>query len=69
MFRYTVDYWDEINQISAIQHGLIDEEYYNIAARELSDYYGEDKISSMRLEPLEGLLTDEDIWELMNEGE
>ena len=63
MFKYQVCYWDEVDEATKTEHGLIAAEFYSEAAEKIVAYYGKANIVSMYLEEWEGMLTTDEILE------
>lgn len=73
MYHFTVEFWDELLQDVKIETGLAGKSSkYSEAAAEVSSYYGEDNIVSMKLYGVESVLNKEEIIEMLEssgEGE
>ena len=61
MYKYTVYFWDNINDKPNTEEGLTSGENYEVAVHKISDYYGDKNILNIELEVMEDPLVEEDI--------
>lgn len=63
MFRYEVEFWDEIDNIERKESGFVAAKRYGAAANKLVDYYGKDNISSITISEMLNPICDEEMLE------
>ena len=61
MYKYRVEFWDEVEGIVTYENGVTDGGSYSEAADHISDYYGVENLMSMKLEELDTILLDDDL--------
>lgn len=63
MFKYQADFWDEVDQVSKTEQGLIAAADYGEAAEKVVTYYGKSNIVSIYLEEWDDVLTEDEVLE------
>lgn len=63
MFRYNVEFWDEMDNKVNKEKGIIGAETYGSAADKLVEYYGADNIFTIELSEIESVMADVDLRE------
>lgn len=61
MYRFEVNYWDELSHEPATDKGIVAAEDYGHAANRLVEYYGSENIVDIKLCELNDILLDEDV--------
>lgn len=69
MFRYEINFWDEFIQKSSFEKGFVCANSYGDAANKIIEFYGKDNVEDIKLCELENILTDDEIFEEMNNEE
>lgn len=67
IYRFQMNYYDEINDDMSSDTGLIAAADWGDAANRVVKYYGNDNVSSFRLEELDDVLLDEDLLDVIGE--
>ena len=60
MYRYNVEFFDEIESKVTKERGLVGAETFGTAADKLVEYYGKDNIFEMNLEEIEAIMPEEE---------
>ena len=68
MFRYEVEFWDEIDKIERKESGFIAAKRYGAAANKVVDYYGKNNVSSITLSEMLNPICDEEMREVVKEN-
>lgn len=68
MYRYTVNFWDELKNEPATDSGLVGGSTYGEAANRVVDYYGQKNVVDITLYEVESVLCDDELAD-MNVGE
>ena len=66
IFRYEVEYWDEIEEKESSEKGIACGETYGKVTDSIVDYYGKDNIFSVKVFELDNCICDEEIQNLLN---
>lgn len=66
MFYYEVEYWDDIDGKQAAEKGIADAKTYGEAANQVSEFYGKDNVSSVKISELESILTWDELTHLLS---
>lgn len=61
MYRFEVNYWDELSHEPTTDKGIVAAKSYGKAAMHLVEYYGNENIIDLKLCELEDILLDEDV--------
>ena len=68
MYRYTVNFWDELRNETATDSGLVAGSTYGEAANRVVDYYGQKNVVDIALYETEFVLCNDELAD-MNAGE
>lgn len=68
MFRYKVNYFDEIDKIVATESGILVAKTYGEAADRLVELYGKENVNVIGLYELDNWLTDEQLKDELEDG-
>ena len=63
MYKFQVNYWDEDDQKSKDEQGLVSAKNYGAAAEQVVQYYGAANVSSVYLEEWDDILIEDEVLE------
>lgn len=69
MYYYVVEYWDNLDQESRTDSGVISAENYSAAANEVEEYYGSEYVVELKLSKLEEILSEDELIDMFESKE
>lgn len=69
MYYYVVEYWDNLDQESRIDSGVISAENYSAAADKVEEYYGSEGVVELKLSKLEEILSEDELMDMFENKE
>jgi len=69
MYYYVVEYWDNLDQESRTDSGVISTENYSAAADKVEEYYGSENIVELKLSKLEEILSEDELMDMFESKE
>lgn len=64
MYYYVVEYWDNFDQESRTDSGVISAENYSAAASKVEEYYGSEYVVELKLSKLEEILSEDELMDM-----
>ena len=69
MYYYVVEYWDDLDQESRTDSGVISAENYSAAANKVEEYYDSGYIVELKLSRLEEILSEDELMDMFEAEE
>ena len=69
MYYYVVEYWDNLDQESRTDSGVVSAENYSTAADKVEEYYGSDDVVELKLSKLEEILSEDELMDMFESKE
>lgn len=69
MYYYVVEYWDNLDQESRTDSGVLSAENYSAAADKVEEYYGSGYIVELKLSSLEEILSEDELMDMFESKE
>lgn len=69
MYYYVIEYWDNLDQESRTDSGVISAENYSAAAGKVEEYYGSENIDELKLSKLEEILSEDELMDMFESKE
>lgn len=70
MYYYVVEYWDNLDQESRTDSGVISAENYSAAAGKVEEYYGSENVVELKLSELvEKILPEDELMDIFESKE
>lgn len=69
MYYYVVEYWDNLDQESRIDSGVISAENYSAAANKVEEYYGSENVVELKFSKLEEILSEDELMDIFENKE
>lgn len=69
MYYYVVEYWDNLDQESRTDSGVLSAENYSAAADKVEEYYGSEHVVELKLSKLEEILSEDELMDMFESEE
>ena len=69
MYYYVVEYWDNLDQESRTESGVISAKNYSAAADKVEEYYGSEYVVELKLSKLEEILSEDELMDMFESEE
>lgn len=69
MYYYVVEYWDNLDQESRTDSGVVSAENYSAAANKVEEYYGSEFVDKLKLSKLEEILSEDELMDMFESKE
>ena len=69
MYYYVVEYWDNLDQESRTDSGVISAENYSAAADKVEEYQGSEYVVELKLSKLEEILSEDELMDMFESEE
>ena len=69
MYKFKVNFWDEMEQKMSTEQGLIGGKTYGDAAENVCDYYGRQNVNGIYLEELDTIILDSEMSHVFEEND
>lgn len=69
MYYYVVEYWDNLDQESRTDSGVLSAVNYSTAADKVEEYYGSEYVVELKLSKLEEILSEDELMDMFESEE
>lgn len=69
MYYYIVEYWDNLDQESRTESGVVSAENCSAAANKVEEYYGSEYVVELKLSKLEEILSEDELMDMFESEE
>lgn len=66
MYYYIINFWDEIDNETSEERGIVGASSYGEAAKKAVEYYGEKNVIDIKLYELESVICEDEIKDILN---